>query len=381
MKPSTMSAVTISEIAAALERWAPRGSALSYDNVGLQVGDGSRVVDRVLIALDLTHGVVEEAAAFSADLIITHHPLIFKPLKGLRPEPGPGGLAYELVRRDLALYCIHTNLDAAPGGVSFALGEQLGLTDLRLLSPYPEQRFKLVTFVPESHAEAVRESLARAGAGVIGDYTDCSFELSGHGFFRPGKESKPFIGRLGGDLQRVAEHRIEIEVDRWDLDRATAALREAHPYEEVPCDVYPVQQASTRFGLGAVGRLPEPEALSDFLQRTATRLGTPALRFAGDLTARVERVAVAGGSCSEFLEDALRAGADAFVTADIKYHQFFDVYDAKGHPRIAFIDAGHYETEQRTENMLHRYLTARFPTVSCKITGVRTSAMQVFIAS
>ncbi len=370
---------SIRDVAEALETWAPPGSAQSYDNVGLQVGDAQRRVARALVALDLTPAVVEEARAHGATLILTHHPLLFRPLRRLTPDGFVSGLAFRLAEAGIALYSIHTNLDAARGGVSFALAEQLGLTDVRFLEPQPESLYKLVVFVPRSHFEAVREALAAAGAGRIGDYEACAFAVEGKGYFRPGEEANPFIGEAGGPLEAVDEVRLEVETARWDLDRVIRAMKAAHPYEEVAYDVYPVLQPATRVGLGAIGRLPEPEPLPAFLRRVSERLDAGSLRYVGDDEARIGTVAVCGGSGSQFVRHALRAGADAYVTADVTYHTFFDVLDVEGRPRLAFIDAGHYETEAVTEKLLCEWLQARFPSVAWMRTRTRTSPIRSYV--
>jgi hypothetical protein len=240
---------------------------------------------------------------------------------------------------------------------------------------------KLATFVPEGDAEAVRAALAEAGAGRIGDYTGCAFLTDGTGTFRPGDATDPAIGTAGGDLERVAEVKLEMEVARWDLGRVTAALKAAHPYEEVAYDVIPVEQPTTRAGLGAVGDLPEPMPLRAFLARVAERLDAASLRYAGDPDASVQRVAVCGGAGSGYARQALRAGADAYVTADVTYHTFFDVLDAEGRPQMAFIDAGHYETEALTERLLIDYLAPRFPDVTFLRTEHRTSPMRTFVGA
>lgn len=369
---------TVREIAAALEAWAPPGSAQSYDNVGLQVGDPEQPVRRALLALDLTPAVLGEARTLEAELIITHHPLLFRPLRQLTPDGLVSSLALRLAAAGIALYSIHTNLDAAPGGVSFALAEHLGLKDVQFLAKMEQALYKLVTFVPASHFEQVREALAEAGAGRIGNYEACAFATRGTGYFRPGDMARPFIGEPG-KLESAEELRLEVEVARWDLPRVLAAMRDAHPYEEVAYDVYPVEQPYTRAGLGAIGRLEKPEPLRDFLQRVAERLQTDSLRYVGDLDASVETVAVCGGAGADLIGRALSAGADAYVTADLTYHRFFEVLDNDGRPRMALIDAGHYETEALTEALLAAWLQQRFPTVDWKRTTIRTSPVRTFI--
>lgn len=381
MEEKNQSPPTLAEIIHSLETWAPPGSAQSYDNVGLQVGDRYKNISRALVALDLTPGVIDEARQVNADVIITHHPLIFRPLRNLTTENWSGGLALKLAEAGIALYSIHTNLDAARGGVSFALARLLDLDDIRFLSQQKESLYKLATFVPESHFEQVRLALARAGAGRIGDYDSCAFITPGTGYFKPGEEANPFIGKSGGETESVREIKIEVEVERWRLNPILQALKESHPYEEVAYDLYPVEQPGTQTGLGALGKLAEPVPLARFLERVAERLGAASLRFTGKRDAMIERVAVCGGAGSDLIADARRAGAHAYVTADITYHKFFDVLGLDGAPKMALIDAGHYETEWITEKILVEWLKERFPDVEWIRTGLRTSPVESFSPS
>lgn len=369
---------SVGEIASTLEKWAPRGSAQSYDNVGLQVGDPQQEVDRVLVALDLTPAVVEEALEKEAQLIITHHPLLFQPLKQITPGSFVSNLVLRLAEEGIAYYAAHTNLDAAPGGVSFALAQQLGLQKARFLDHLDESVYKLVTFVPAEHEETVRTALAEAGAGQIGDYEACAFTNSGTGYFRPGGTTAPMIGEPGGDLESVKEQRLEVEVARWDLPRVLEALHQAHPYEEVAHDVYPVQQSFRGAGLGVIASLSEKEPLSAFLKRVSTRLKAPGLRYAGDPQTSIQKVAVCGGAGSDLIGKAQRAGADAYVTADLSYHRYFEVLDVEGTPTMALIDAGHYETEAVTESLLIKWLTDQFSTIDWVRTSTHTSPMRFY---
>lgn len=372
---------TIRDIAAALEAWAPPGSAQDYDNVGLQVGDARRSVDTALVALDATPQVLEEAIAHDADLLLTHHPLIFRPLKNVTAGSYVSELALKLAEAGVALYSIHTNLDAAPDGVSFALAERLGLTDIGFLDGFDETLYKLATFVPHDAVDDVRDALADAGAGRIGDYDHCAFFTAGTGTFRAGDAADPHIGTAGGDVESVAEIKVEVEVARWDLGTVVGALKDAHPYEEVAYDVYPVQQKNTRAGLGAMGVLDTPLPLPDFLERVATRLDAGSLRYVGDDDATIERVAVCGGAGSDFIGTALRQGADAYVTADVTYHTFFNALHPDGSPAMALIDPGHYETEALTEALLCDWLAERFADVVFHRTEQQTSPMQHYTPS
>lgn len=372
---------TIAGITSALEAWAPPGSAQDYDNVGLQVGDARRAVDTALVALDATPKVLEEATSIDADLIITHHPLLFQPLEGVTADGYVSNLALRLAEENIGLYSIHTNLDAAPGGVSFALANRIGLTNVGFLDGYEETLYKLAVFVPKNAFDAVRTALADAGAGRIGDYEACAFAVEGTGFFKPGEDTDPHIGTAGGDVESAEERKLEVEVARWQLNEVLDALEEAHPYEEVAYDLYPVHQKNTRAGLGALGRLESPEPLSTFLDHVATQLEAGSLRYAGNGDASVEHVAVCGGAGSDFIGTALASGADAYVTADVTYHEFFQVLAPAGRPTMALVDPGHYETEALTEALLRDWLRERFPEVSWHRTETRTSPMQTFVPS
>jgi len=371
----------ISAVTDALEAWAPPGSAQDYDNVGLQVGDASRSVETGLLALDVTPQVLAEAEDLGADLIVTHHPLLFRPLDGVTADGYVSNLALRLAEAGVALYSIHTNLDAAPGGVSFALADRLGLTDVGFLDGYEDTLYKLAVFVPEDAFDAVRRALADAGAGQIGDYEACAFAVEGTGFFKPGEETNPHIGEAGGGVESARERKLEVEVARWALGDVMGALDAAHPYEEVAYDLYPVKQKNSRAGLGALGVLEEPMSLPAFLDRVATRLDADSLRYAGADDTTVERVAVCGGAGSDFIGTARTAGADAYVTADVKYHEFFDVLDHGGTPDMALVDPGHYETEALTEALLRDWLADRFPDAQWHRTETRTSPMQTFVPS
>ncbi|NBB86209.1 MAG: Nif3-like dinuclear metal center hexameric protein [Bacteroidetes bacterium] len=370
---------TVQSIITALEAWAPPDAAQSYDNVGLQVGRRQQEVQKALIALDMTPAVLDEAKAAGAELIITHHPLLFQPLKALTTDRYASSLALKLAEAGIALYSIHTNLDAAPGGVSFALAETLGLTDVQFMQGMPDATKKLMVFVPVEHARAVHKAMAEAGAGTIGDYEACAFEAEGTGYFKPGTGADPLIGEAGGGLESAREVKLEMEVPRWHLSAVKKAMVNAHPYEEVAHDIYPVEQPTSTAGLGAVGVLEEPLSLSDFLRQVSMRLVADCLRYAGTPEAKVQRVAVCGGAGAGFVQQALATGADAYVTSDVKYHDYFNVLDTSGTPRMAFIDAGHYETEALTEQLLFRYLSARFEDVTFTTTETKTGPMRTFV--
>jgi len=371
---------SVGDVARVLEAWAPRATAESYDNVGLLIGDGNSEVRRALIALDLTPGVVQEATEGDFDLVVTHHPLIFKPIRSLVSGPFVSGLALQLARQGISLYAAHTNLDAAKDGVSFELARTLGLTGTEFLERPSDTVIKLVTFVPKDHEEVVRHALGRAGAGAIGDYRDCAFSSPGTGHFRAGTGTDPFIGAPGGRPEAVEEIRLEVEVARWMVGDVVAALQAAHPYEEVAYDLYPVSQPATNVGFGAVGLLPAPLSTKDFLSHVRSALSVPVLRWSGPESLEVSRVAVCGGSGARFLGAASARRCQALVTADVSYHAFFEVFDDLGRAEILLIDAGHYETEAATEDLLLRNLSRHFPGVQWSKTAIATNPVRYFSA-
>lgn len=370
---------SVHDLTAALESWAPPGQKLDYDHIGLQVGDPGRSVSTVLVALDLTHAVIDEAKEIGAELIVTHHPLLFKPLQRLTTADPIGAMALRLAQDGIAYYAIHTNLDAAVGGVSIALAERLGVIRPRFLQPTTGALVKLITYAPVADAVRVRTAMANAGAGRIGDYEACAFTVRGLGHYRPGATTNPYIGEAGGGEEAVEEVRIEAEVMRWDLSGVVKAMTTAHPYEEVAYDVLPLEQPASRAGFGAIGTLDTPMPVSALLERVTSRLDAASLRFAGDPNRMITTVAVCGGSGSSLIGAARAQGADAYVTADITYHRFFEAFEADGQPRMAIIDAGHYETEALTEALLVDWLRPRFETVTVQQTRHRTSPMQTYV--
>jgi len=371
----------IQHIIDAMESWAPPGTAQSYDNVGLQIGDRSRDVDRVLVGLDVTPELIDEAVALRCQLIISHHPLLFKPLKTLTPDGLESAMALRLAEERIALYSIHTNLDAARDGVSFALARDLGVTNPAFLSGLDGQIEKLVVFVPETHIDNVRRAVMSAGAGSVGAYRGCSFTSSGTGFFTPTEGTSPFTGTEIGQEESVDEIRLETEISSWNRTRILEALREVHPYEEVAYDLIPVSQKYRGAGIGAVGDLPESCSLETFLNMVCRVLGNPAVRYSGDLQGQIRRVAVCGGSGSDFIPLAVKAGADVYVTADISYHRYFGVMAKNGTFNMALVDAGHYETERMTERILVDFLSEHFDALTVERAKTRTSPVATFIGT
>ena len=331
----------VRDVIEAVEGLAPTSLAEDWDNVGLQVGDRNAEVARVLVALTPLPEVFEEAEETGADLLLFHHPLIFRPLKGVDTASYPGDLAARAIRGNIAVHAAHTNYDAAPGGVSVALAEALRLTgSLKIVVPRGAMK-KLVVFVPEENADAMADALTEAGAGRIGDYTHCTFRSPGTGTFFGGEGTEPYAGEKGR-LERVRELRLETVVPAHLVRGAVAAIRASHPYEEPAFDVYPVDGHPEGCGYGRLGRLPEPLSPEEFAGHVSDSLGFP-VRLVSDPTPGrpVESVAVLGGSGGSFLAQAAASGADAYVTGDLSYH---DALLAESMGLVA-VDAGHAPTE------------------------------------
>ncbi len=335
-----MKIAKLSDILGIINKIAPPGLAESWDNSGLQLGDPTAAVSRIMVALDATPAVVESALASSCHLLVTHHPLIFKPQKSISTATPQGRLIHAAIKGGLAIISIHTSYDIASGGLNDLLARRLGVGGCVPLRPSPSPELvKLVAFVPKEHLERVRTALF-PHAENLGAYRDCSFAATGEGTFTPLDDATPFIGTVGS-LERVPERRLELLVCRSGLGRAVKALVAAHPYEEPAFDVYPLLNEGEKLGLGRVGRLERPVSLADFAARVGERLPAPGLRYVGDPAAMVEKVALCSGSGASLLRDAVRSGADCLLTGDVKYHDARDAEDLG----IALIDAGHFSSE------------------------------------
>jgi len=365
--------VRVKDITALMERWAPRDRAYEKDNVGLQVGSPEARVRRVLVGLDPTEALVREAFRRRSDLIITHHPLLFNPLRNLNTSTAQGRLLAALIRSGRTLYSAHTNLDFAPGGTSFALGELLGLREMRFLAQQSRTYRKVVTFVPADAADAVAGAMATAGGGAIGNYDTCSFRTRGTGTFRGNARSSPRVGKRGR-IEHVEEIRLEMLVDQRNLPAVLAAMHRAHPYEEVAYDVYPLENIHPGTGMGAIGTLRTPLSRAAFLRHVRTRVQAGPRRYTRGRAAVIRTVAVCGGAGRMLLQEAIASGADAFVTADVHYH---DYQDAAG--QIVLVDAGHFETELPVVNAIVRYLRTMLAQSRMEVDVIpattRTSAM------
>jgi dinuclear metal center YbgI/SA1388 family protein len=332
--------MTIKEVIKYLEDWAPTAVAWQKDNVGLQVGNQSRRVKNILLVLELTPDVVKQAVKQNCNLIITHHPFIFHPIKKLDLERNADSKLIEiLIKHDISLYSAHTNLDFTKHGVSFQLAKIIRLTQIDFLKNLNANQVKLSVFVPHANVEKVASAIFDSGGGIIGEYSNCSFQTNGEGTFKGSSLSNPAIGKKGKH-EKVNEVKLEVLIDSWKMKNVLAAMINAHPYEEPAYDVYPLENANVNFGMGAIGNFNTELSTPAFLELIAKKLRTKNLRYSKARGKKIRRVAVCGGSGSELVDEAINKNADALVTADIKYHTF---HYAMG--KIMLVDAGHYETE------------------------------------
>lgn len=345
----------LEQIVKFIEDWAPKSIAWEKDNVGLQVGSLQREVSNILICLDVNEDVVDEAVKRKCNLIISHHPLLFKPLKKLDAENDRGTRIIEkMIKKDITLYSAHTNLDFTKDGVSFQLAKKLGLKNQKFLHNLSSNQNKISVFVPIKYADKVAEAMHNAGAGIIGEYSNCSFRTVGTGTFKGSKKSNPNIGSRN-NLEKVDEIKIEVLVNSFDVNKVLSAMKQAHPYEEVAYDIYPLLNENTNYGMGVIGILENELSEKQFLSIVSKSLKIKNFRFTHGSKTKIKSVAVCGGSGSDLLDNAINSGADAFITADVKYHTFQEAEN-----KILLIDAGHYETEihvlEEVKKRLEKYL-------------------------
>ena len=365
---------TVRTITSVLAKLAPEELAYDWDNVGLLLGDYSREVKRVLLALEITEEVVTEALEKSCELIITHHPLIFQPLKKINTQHQLGKILQQALVAGLNIYTAHTNLDLAVPGLNDYLAELLGLDKCQPLQIMTEdQNYKLVVFIPREYYHQVKDAIWEAGAGFIGNYSHTSFRSKGTGTFKPLAASDPFLGKRD-ELTEVEEIRFETIVTERSLQEVIKTMLAAHPYEEVAYDLYPLANQGKQYGLGRIGRLKEKLRLDDYLPLIKAKLALPSVKYVGRRERLIERVAVCSGSGADLIRAASDAGADLYITGDIKYH------DAQLAEQIelGLVEAGHYETEIIVRDFLNNYLTGKLSDVALFRSTINTNPWSVF---
>ncbi|NJD21539.1 MAG: Nif3-like dinuclear metal center hexameric protein [Melioribacter sp.] len=330
----------VGELTKYLDDWAPPGAAWEKDNVGLQIGSRRQKIKNIMLCLELNDEVLKEALQKKCNFIFTHHPLIFKPIKKLDTENNSlSKLIEKLFKHNISVYSAHTNFDSIKDGVSFELAKILKLKNIRFLENQISNQLKVVTFIHASSFGKISDAIFSAGGGIIGEYENCSFRSTGEGTFKGSEKSNPLVGKKN-NFENVNEIRLEVLVDSWKLNNVISAILKTHPYEEPALDIYPLKNKNVNLGAGAIGELENEMNENKFLSFVSKSLKTKVLKYCDGRIKTIKKVAVCGGSGSELLEQAIAEGADAFVTADIKYHTFQDA-----ERKILLIDAGHYETE------------------------------------
>jgi dinuclear metal center YbgI/SA1388 family protein len=355
-----------------IELYAPLAVQETYDNSGLQIGDPYMEIHAALVCIDVTPEVIAEAIKRDCNLVLCHHPLLFKGLKKISGVSSIDQVIIQSVKNDIAIVAIHTNLDNIVNGVNYKLADALGLKDIKILDPRAGLLKKLVTFCPGDHAEAVRSAIFEAGAGKIGEYDCCSYNSEGMGSFRAGDKANPYVGKAA-ELHFEPEVRIETIFPAWLQNRVISALKKAHPYEEVAYDVYPLDNAYDQVGSGVTGEFEEPVSESDLMNHVKKVLKVPFLKHSPKTGQMIKKVALCGGSGSFLLSKARESGAQAFITADVKFHEFFEPW-----PQLLLIDAGHYETEQFTKELLYEVVNKKISKFAVFISEVSTNPVSYF---
>lgn len=361
----------IQELVDFLNKSFPPAFQEDYDNSGLLTGNPEEEISGVLLTVDVTEEIIEEAVNKKANFILAHHPLIFKGLKSLTGKNHIERTVIKAIQHDIAIFAAHTNLDNAPNGVNFKLAGKIGLENTSILRPVSDELVKLVFFVPIEQANTVREAVFAAGAGKIGEYDSCSYNLDGQGSFRPGKGTDPFVGEKG-KLHFEPETRVETIMPKYLTAQVVNAMIEAHPYEEVAYDLYPLLNEYEQAGSGVIGTLKNSVREEEFLSLLKEKFNTQCIKYTS-IGKPIQTVALCGGSGSFLLSKAINSGADAFVTADLKYHQFFESED-----KILLADIGHFESEEVTKEIFYELLTEKFHNFAIHLSDINTNPINYY---
>jgi dinuclear metal center YbgI/SA1388 family protein len=365
--------VKIKEILAVLDELAPSSYQESYDNAGLITGDSDLACTGVICTLDATEEVIMEAKRKGCNLVVAHHPIIFGGLKKITGRNYVERAVIAAIRNDIAIYAIHTNLDNLLTGVNSQMADKLGLQNRKVLVHKQNNLMKLIVFVPVADAPGVREALFKAGGGSIGKYTDCSFVTRGKSTFTPGEGTNPHTGSHG-KREETEEEKIEIIFPAYLKEKLINAMVESHPYEEIAYDIIALNNYFQEVGSGLIGELPEPIEITAFLTLVKNQFGLAVIRHTPIVNQVIKKVALCGGAGSFLIKPALSAAADVYITADVKYHEFFDAEN-----RMVIADIGHWESEQFTIDLLHEVLQAKFTTFAVLKSEVRTNPVNYFI--
>lgn len=367
---------SIKDLLHCLKRLADPSLQEDYDNSGLITGNPTDLCTGIICCLDVTESVLDEAITNNVNLIVSHHPILFKPLKTITPTSFVEKILLKAIKNDLAIYAIHTNYDNVINGVNLALAKKIGLIEstLKILAPVSGKLAKLYTYVPIEHKELLKTALFEAGSGQIGKYHECSFETPGTGTFKPKAGSTPFIGQPGGHRENVPEVKIEVIFPVWLKHNILQALKANHPYEEVAYEIIITENEHQEIGSGMLGEMPEAMDAQHFLSFIRQKFELDVLRHSKSTGKPIKKIAICGGAGSFLLKTAIASGADAFLTADLKYHDFFEP-DSK----LIMIDIGHYESEIAAVAQLANYLKEKFPTFAVLQTKVDTNPVKYFV--
>ncbi len=353
----------IKELCNYLESWAPSAYQESYDNSGLLVGDQDREITGVLVSLDCTEDIVNEAIDKGCNLIVSHHPIVFSGMKRLTGKNYVERTVIKAIENKIALFAIHTNLDNIPTGVNKKIADKLGLINVEILAPKAGKLTQLVTYVPEAQIEEVRKALSEAGAGKIGNYSDCGFQSKGEGTFKALEGANPFVGECN-KLQRESEVRLEMVFPSYLSSTIETTLKQSHPYEEVAYSLIALENKNAYLGSGMFGYLETPMSLEEFLPFLKQKMEVGCVRYTPDTGRKIEKIALCGGSGSFLLKNAIGVNADIFITGDFKYHEFFDAEN-----RIIIADIGHFESEHYTIELIVEKIQEKFRNFAiCKST-------------
>jgi len=360
------------EIISALETFAPPAYQESYDNSGLLIGNKNNEINSALLTLDVTEEIIDEAITKKCDLIIAHHPIIFSGIKRLNGNNYVERVIIKAIQNNIAIYACHTNIDNVTNGVNKKIADKLGLINTKILQPKTQLLKKLVTFVPTENAEAVREALFNSGAGNIGNYSGCSFNVSGTGTFKGNEHSNPVIGTKN-QAEKVNEERIEVIFEGHNQNQVIEALIKAHPYEEVAHYISSLDNAYQEVGSGLIGELKEPLEIDSFFNLIKSNFKVPIIKHTAKVKKQIKTIALCGGAGNFLLKDAIRQNADLFLSADFTYHKFFDAEN-----KIVICDIGHYETEQFTPEIFYEVISKKFPTFALHLSNVNTNPINYF---
>lgn len=360
----------VNDIVEFLEKEFPLNFQEDYDNSGLQIGNKLQEINKTMVSLDITESLIDEAIRKNCNLVISHHPLLFKGLKKITGSGETERIVEKCIKNNIAVYSLHTNLDNHSKGLNFYLAREFGLSNIRVLQPLKNQLKKFVVFCPVDHAEKVRNALFEAGAGVIGNYDNCSFNIAGEGTFRANESAHPFVGEIQ-ELHFEKEIRIELIFPAYMEKKIVDAVLASHPYEEVAYDIYPLDNEFQLAGAGCIGDLEKNYSIDDFLEKIKEFFKTPCIKYNNCSNPTIKKVAICGGSGVFLVNEAVRNRADALITADVKYHDFF-------RNDLLIADVGHFESEQFSIEIITSLLTKKFHTFAFLKSEINSNPVKYF---